>query len=116
MNNVTTITHDPVCGMNVRDEAAAIAWEYNGARYLFCAEGCKQEFLQTPEKYAVATARPRRTTLARELVIAAVLFAAALVVVLVMRGLQSSRKQSAVYTLRVAVTHTIASSPERAST
>ena len=41
---------DPVCGMSVEKEnAIAATWE--GHEYFFCAQGCRDEFLQRPERF-----------------------------------------------------------------
>ncbi|MFQ6078727.1 MAG: YHS domain-containing protein [Thermodesulfobacteriota bacterium] len=42
---------DPVCGMEVDEEKAAAAYEYEGKTYYFCAVGCKDKFVQAPEKF-----------------------------------------------------------------
>ncbi len=41
---------DPVCGMDVQEEAAATS-VYQGHTYYFCAPGCKVAFDQEPERY-----------------------------------------------------------------
>ena len=43
---------DPVCKMDVNEEAAAGKAEYGGKTYYFCSTGCKEEFEKAPEKYA----------------------------------------------------------------
>ncbi len=42
---------DPVCGMNVDEKQAAATYEYKGKTYYFCAAGCKEKFVQNPEKF-----------------------------------------------------------------
>lgn len=42
---------DPVCKMDVDENAPAAVAEYKGKKYYFCAPGCKTAFLQDPEKY-----------------------------------------------------------------
>jgi YHS domain-containing protein len=42
-------TKDVVCGMEV--EVGKICSEYDGKRYCFCCEACKEEFEKTPDKY-----------------------------------------------------------------
>ena len=42
---------DPVCGMEVYENNAAITPEYKGKTYYFCAAGCKKTFDTEPEKY-----------------------------------------------------------------
>jgi len=43
---------DPVCGMDVDPETAALKAEYQGQTYYFCSPGCKKEFDKEPSKYA----------------------------------------------------------------
>jgi len=47
---VTTMAIDPVCGMSVEQEKA-IAAEWNGQTFYFCAKGCRDEFLIEPHKF-----------------------------------------------------------------
>lgn len=42
---------DPVCGMMIDEKTAAGTSEYQGRVYYFCAESCKEQFDQNPEKY-----------------------------------------------------------------
>jgi P-type Cu+ transporter len=42
---------DPVCGMEVNPQDAAAVSEYEGKKYYFCCEDCKEEFDQDPEEY-----------------------------------------------------------------
>ena len=42
---------DPVCGMEVAQDTAAAAWEYEGTTYLFCSIGCMERFREDPERY-----------------------------------------------------------------
>jgi Cu+-exporting ATPase len=52
------VERDPVCGMNVEPERAAVRVESGGASYYFCSTGCARRFEQAPEKYvAAATSR-----------------------------------------------------------
>ncbi len=41
---------DPVCGMNV-SESSEHTFEFEGKKYLFCCDGCKQKFIKNPEAY-----------------------------------------------------------------
>lgn len=43
---------DPVCGMQVDENAAAGQSEHQGQTYYFCSPGCKSNFDQNPEQYA----------------------------------------------------------------
>lgn len=40
---------DPVCGMEAEEDK--ICSEYEGKKYCFCSEMCKQKFEQEPAKY-----------------------------------------------------------------
>ncbi len=42
---------DPICGMEVDEEATDLKVEYKGKIYYFCAPGCKAQFEEDPEKY-----------------------------------------------------------------
>ncbi len=42
---------DPVCGMEVDPDEAAVSFEYEGKTYYFCAEACKKRFAEEPEKF-----------------------------------------------------------------
>ena len=53
MNQLTPISHDPVCKMRVSPKTAGFATIYNGKKYYFCASGCKKEFKKQPKKYQV---------------------------------------------------------------
>lgn len=37
---------DPVCGMQVRKADAPAQWEFEGVRYFFCMQGCKDSFMK----------------------------------------------------------------------
>ena len=54
MNQTATKTNtaiDPVCGMSVNPRTTEIEVTIEGQTYYFCAEGCRQTFVKTPEKY-----------------------------------------------------------------
>jgi xanthine dehydrogenase accessory factor len=42
---------DPVCGMEVEIATAKASYEYEGATYYFCCNGCKLTFSKNPEQY-----------------------------------------------------------------
>ncbi len=42
---------DPVCKMDVDEKKAAATYEYQGKKYYFCAEGCRENFSKDPEKF-----------------------------------------------------------------
>ncbi len=47
---MVTMATDPVCGMAVeREKAIHIEWE--GQVYYFCAKGCRDEFMNDPERF-----------------------------------------------------------------
>ena len=48
----STMTKDPVCGMDVQPEQAAGQSEYKGQTYYFCCPTCKQQFDKEPQRYA----------------------------------------------------------------
>jgi Cu+-exporting ATPase len=45
---------DPICGMPVEEERAAVEAEYQGRRYYFCSGGCRERFSEDPGRYAAA--------------------------------------------------------------
>jgi FtsP/CotA-like multicopper oxidase with cupredoxin domain len=51
---MTTMTTDPVCGMNVDPATARHTSEYEGQTYYFCSPGCKGTFDADPPQYARA--------------------------------------------------------------
>lgn len=46
-----TMATDPVCGMSIERESAAATLLLNGTTFYFCADGCRSEFAQQPEKF-----------------------------------------------------------------
>jgi Cu+-exporting ATPase len=46
------MTTDPVCGMTIEESAAEASSDYEGKRYYFCSEACRDEFEAHPEQYA----------------------------------------------------------------
>lgn len=42
---------DPVCGMSVDPAHAAAESNYEGQRYFFCSENCRQRFEENPTSY-----------------------------------------------------------------
>lgn len=53
---VQTMAVDPVCGMSIEREKAVATIEYTGTIYYFCAQGCREEFAQYPEKFETGKA------------------------------------------------------------
>jgi P-type Cu+ transporter len=47
MQESTSKTKDPICGMTV-DPATALHTERDGKTFYFCSEGCQQKFLASP--------------------------------------------------------------------
>lgn len=47
-----TMAVDPVCGMSIERESAAATVSVDGTTFYFCAEGCRDEFVQQPEKFS----------------------------------------------------------------
>ena len=45
------IARDPVCGMSVNPETSRHRFDYNGATYHFCCNGCRTKFEADPLKY-----------------------------------------------------------------
>lgn len=45
---------DPVCSMQVDETDAEFMTEYEGKKYYFCSEACKEEFESDPEEYVAA--------------------------------------------------------------
>jgi YHS domain-containing protein len=43
---------DPVCGMVVPEEHAAVCTEYRNKHFCFCSEECKEEFDMDPDMYS----------------------------------------------------------------
>lgn len=49
--NMVQMATDPVCGMAVVREKAPATLVYQEKHYFFCAQGCKDEFIASPEKF-----------------------------------------------------------------
>jgi YHS domain-containing protein len=45
---------DVVCGMDVDPATTTITADYEGEKYYFCAEECKEKFLENPDQYVHA--------------------------------------------------------------
>lgn len=50
--NEVEMSRDPVCGMSVDLETAPAQVKWNGRTYVFCANGCREEFLVDPTRFA----------------------------------------------------------------
>lgn len=51
--DAVTMATDPVCGMAV-EEGKAVSAEWDGRTFHFCAKGCRDEFLRSPEEFVLA--------------------------------------------------------------
>lgn len=48
---IVTMANDPVCGMSVeREKAIRLDWE-DGKTFYFCAKGCRDEFINSPDEF-----------------------------------------------------------------
>lgn len=45
---------DPVCGMEVDEQASSIQATHGGKTFHFCSQECKERFQSNPEQYAEA--------------------------------------------------------------
>lgn len=45
------MTVDPVCGMTMDEKTAKFKSSHMGKTYYFCSAGCKENFVENPEKY-----------------------------------------------------------------
>jgi len=48
---------DPICGMTVMANGAALHAEHNGTTYYFCCAGCRRTFEENPDAYVKAVLR-----------------------------------------------------------
>jgi len=46
------MTTDPVCGMDLDEEAAEGRQDYQGTTYYFCSKACQEAFRNEPGRYA----------------------------------------------------------------
>jgi P-type Cu+ transporter len=49
--SITSLHHDPVCGMNISEEDAAGTVHHGGKLYHFCSASCVQKFKADPKRY-----------------------------------------------------------------
>lgn len=52
--SASSVTKDPVCGMDVDPATAKHSSQHEGTSYYFCSEGCKKKFDADPAKYLAA--------------------------------------------------------------
>jgi len=50
--HVSDMTTDPVCGMSLEESTAKTSTDYEGQRYYFCSDACREEFEAHPDEYA----------------------------------------------------------------
>lgn len=55
------MVQDPVCKMLIEKSEAKAEVTYNGEKYYFCSEECKEEFLKNPEKYLSKPKKPENS-------------------------------------------------------
>lgn len=104
MNTVIQKVRDPVCGMSVSPDTAQYHHEYRGRTWYLCAENCLEQFKADPEKFVAhepTAAQPRRPSIGREVLKAAAIFAAAALLLIMIRGIT---KKDAGQTVRASVT------------
>jgi putative ABC transport system ATP-binding protein len=52
IKDIGALVRDPVCNMSVEQKNARASEEYAGQTYYFCSNGCRSEFLESPERFA----------------------------------------------------------------
>lgn len=93
MNATAAPNRDPVCGMTVDPTTAKYTHVHAGTTWLFCAENCRRQFAEHPERYVPSTAKDSpsgqrpRPALARELFLAAAVFVVVVALVVMVRGI-----------------------------
>jgi YHS domain-containing protein len=50
------MAQDPVCNMDIDESKAEYISHYNGKKYYFCSDACKESFDKEPERYAANAA------------------------------------------------------------
>jgi Cu+-exporting ATPase len=51
------MTKDPVCGKQVDENRAPATTMYQGKKYSFCGQDCKNKFDQQPQHYSQASSQ-----------------------------------------------------------
>lgn len=54
------MTKDPVCGMQVDENKAPATSVFQGRKYSFCGQDCKNKFDQQPQRYAQQQQHPQQ--------------------------------------------------------
>jgi len=49
MQDLMPVVVDPVCGMRLSPKTAGFATNFSGENYYFCASGCQEKFVDSPE-------------------------------------------------------------------
>lgn len=52
---------DMVCGKHVDEQKAPATSTYDGERYVFCGQECKDKFDQNPERYTKSSQKSHET-------------------------------------------------------
>lgn len=52
---------DMVCGKQVDEQKAPATSSYEGERYVFCGQDCKNKFDQNPERYTKSSHKSHET-------------------------------------------------------
>ena len=52
---------DMVCGKQVNEQKAPATSSYEGERYVFCGQKCKNKFDQNPERYIRSSQKSHET-------------------------------------------------------
>jgi YHS domain-containing protein len=55
------MTKDPVCGMQVDENKAPATSSYQGRKYSFCGQECKDKFDREPQRYAQSAQQGQST-------------------------------------------------------
>lgn len=52
IKDIGSLVRDPVCGMSVEQQNAAVSLQHAGQTYYFCSRGCSWEFNESPERFS----------------------------------------------------------------
>ncbi len=58
----STLHHDPVCGMDIKQQEVSGTAEHKGTLYYFCSLGCIEKFKANPERYVDPAVKPALLT------------------------------------------------------
>jgi YHS domain-containing protein len=56
------MTKDPVCGMQVDENKAPATSSYQGKKYSFCGQECKDKFDREPQRYVQSAQHGQTST------------------------------------------------------